>query len=121
MLYEPKKFGEKKIIFAGIAVLVVLLLIFVAVSVWQSRKQASLPKIPGGQEAKSPEEKQKEMLDAINKANAGQVPLSPEEQAKKQQEMLDAINKANEGVPPVSEEEAAKRQQEMLNAINEAT
>ncbi|MFH0930071.1 MAG: hypothetical protein V1814_02355, partial [Candidatus Moraniibacteriota bacterium] len=64
MLYEPKKFGEKKIIYAGIAVLVVLLLIFVAVSVWQSRKQAAFPKIPGGQETKSPEEKQKEMLDA---------------------------------------------------------
>src|SRR4030042_2392955 len=120
MLYELNKFGGKKIIYAGLAVLVVLLLIFVAVFVWQGRKRALLPKIPGGQEVKSPEEKQKEMLDAISKANAGQIPLSPEEQTKKQQEMLDAINKANEGVQPVSPEEAAKKQQEMLDAINEA-
>src|SRR4030042_2301612 len=120
MLYEPKKFGEKKIIYAGIAGLVVLLLIFVAVSVWQSRKQAALPKIPGGQEAENLEEKQKEMLDAISKANEGMQPVSPEEQTKRKQEMLDAINKDNEGVQPVSPEEAAKKQQEMLDAINEA-
>jgi len=122
MFYEPWQSRRKKILIAGLAVVAVGLVAAAVFGIWQKRQKAQLKKI-NEQEAvtvKSPEEKQKEMLDAIRKANEGMQPVSEEEQAKRQQEMLDAINKANEGTKPISQEEAAKKTQDMLKTINEA-
>jgi hypothetical protein len=76
---------------------------------------------PAG-EQKSNAEKQKEMIDAINKANetAEQEPLPSDEQVKRQQEMTSVVNEANKNAPQISDEEKSKRQQDMLDAINAA-
>lgn len=73
---------------------------------------------------KTNEEKQKAMLDAINKA--GQEGMQEnsatptDEQGKKQQEMQDAINKTNSQTQPISREESAKKAQDMFNEMNKA-
>jgi hypothetical protein len=115
MLYEPPK--TKKYILIGAAAIVLVVL---AVFIFQKTRQKIAKPLPVDIQ-KANEEKQKEIMGAINKANesVGQNQLPQEEENKKKQEMTDVINKANTEAPNKSEEEARKRQQDMLNAINE--
>jgi len=117
--YRKIKKAAKVIgIFAGIAL--VLVLVFRGV---QKMRPKPVPAPPANM-PKSDEEKQNDMLDAINKANqpAENNTQTPEEAAGKQQEMLDAISKANQSAENNAQtpEEAAGNQQDVLNADNKA-
>jgi len=124
MLYKPPK--TKRYIAIGAAALVILALVFWGVQKMKPKPMETSPALQGSaQNPLSPEaqaQKQKDMQDAINKANepSAQNPLPPEAQAQKQQDMTDTINKANTEAPKIDENEAAKRQQDMKNAINAA-
>jgi len=86
----PNRKIKKIGMFVGIfvVILAVLTLIF-----WEiSRKKGDGQPLNGQKNnIKSAEEKQREMLNAIRKANAGQEPLSKEELEKKQKEMIECV------------------------------
>jgi hypothetical protein len=125
MLYNPWPARRKKILFAILAVSIVVLVAVIIFNIRQKKQPVRRNDMgEQGTGAGSAEEKQKAMLDAINKANgsgAGQAGGEPAGgQNKKQQEMKDTIGKNNSQTQPISREESAKRAEDMLNEMNKA-
>ena len=122
IVLDPNRHIKKAAKFAGIFAGIALVL---GLAFWGFQKMKPKPaetlSAPAG-EQKSNAEKQKEMIDAINKANetAEQEPLPSDEQVKRQQEMTSVVNEANKNAQQISDEEKSKRQQDMLDAINAA-
>lgn len=111
--------------FLGVFLLVAGLLTLAIISYQKTKtKTAKESKNAPLSAPKTNEEKQKAMLDAINKASqegAKENSATPNgEQDKKQQEMQDAINKTNSQTQPISQEESTRRAQDMLNEMNKA-
>jgi len=111
--------------FLGVFLLVAGLLTLAIIS-YQKTKQKAVEKNENVSVSapKTNKDKQKAMLEAINKTNeggAGQTGGEPAgEQDKKQQEMQDAINKTSSQTQPVSREESARKAQDMFNEMNKA-
>lgn len=110
--------------FLGVFLLIAGLLTLAIIS-YQKTKQKVVEKNGNASmgASKTSEEKQRAMLDAINKASQEGMKESGApngEQDKKQQEMKGTIEKANQGTQSASQKEAAKKSQDMTNAINAA-
>jgi len=85
---------KKYAVIAALLLLIILLVIFLIVVLGKS--ETDQQPAPGTKAAqKSPEQKGKEMTDAIEKANSGVPPVSEEESQERTQDMLKAINAAN--------------------------
>lgn len=125
MLYDPWPSRRKKILVAILAIVAVALVAVIVFSIRQKKQEARQKGLnEQKREAKSAEDKQKAMLDAINKASqegAKENSATPNgEQDKKKQEMQDAISKTNSQTQPISQEESARRAQDMFNEMNKA-
>lgn len=91
---------KKKIIYIGLVGLAVFLVVLAGIIVWwRGKRIKTFPFVEGpfveGPLGETREEKQKNMREALRKANESVPELSKEEQIKKQQEMFNALERAN--------------------------
>jgi len=95
ILDSSQKIKKYALAGGGVVVFVALLMI-----IWTGMKnrispESSQPLPSAVPSAKNSEQKQKEMLEALQKANSGAPSLSKEESDQKAQDMLEALNAAN--------------------------
>jgi hypothetical protein len=109
---------QEKIVAAAVVALIFVAAVFL-VYAFQKMRQTGVEDVKVEQPLpQTTEEKQKNMLNAVEKANEDGQAVSPAEQSKEQQDMLNAVEKANEKSVPVSNDEQSKMNQDMLNALN---
>lgn len=94
MFYGFKGYPTKKKIICLVGLAVFLVVLAGIIVWWRGKRIKTFPFVEGPL-GETREEKQKNMREALRKANESVPELSKEEQIKKQQEMFNALERAN--------------------------